>query len=242
MRKWIRCIGIIAVILSLVACGKEKAENKGTTGAMETTQSKDVEETILQKEELFDVPEEEDRKGAGILIAYFAVAENSEVDAVSSASVITIDGEAKGRTRILADMIAAETNGDLFSILTSVDYPADGDALVDFAAEEQENNERPELTSQIKNLEKYDVIFIGYPNWWYDLPMVMYSFFDTYDFAGKTIIPFCTHNGSRFSSTIETIQELEPNAAVITDGFTVNEHDVEEAAEKLISWLHELGY
>ena len=74
------------------------------------------------------------------------------------------------------------------------------------------------------------------------MPMVLYSFFDEYDFAGKTIIPFNVHNGSRFSRTIETIQELEPEAAVIEDGFTVSEHDVAEAQADVASWLEGLGF
>lgn len=137
---------------------------------------------------------------------------------------------------------AADAGGDLFSIRTSVVYPADGGELIDYAAQEQEENARPELTTHIENLDGYDTIFIGYPNWWADLPMAVYSFFDEYDFSGKTIIPFNVHNGSRFSRTIQTIQELEPDATVLEDGFTVSEQTVAEAAEDVAAWLEDLGY
>lgn len=137
---------------------------------------------------------------------------------------------------------AADAGGDLFSIRTSVVYPADGGELIDYAAQEQEENARPELTTHIENLDGYDTIFIGYPNWWADLPMAVYSFFDEYDFSGKTIIPFNVHNGSRFSRTIQTIQELEPDATVVEDGFTVSEQTVAEAAEDVAAWLEDLGY
>ena len=137
---------------------------------------------------------------------------------------------------------AADVGGDLFSIRTSVVYPADGGELIDYAAQEQEENARPELTTHIENLDGYDTIFIGYPNWWADLPMAVYSFFDEYDFSGKTIIPFNVHNGSRFSRTIQTIQELEPDATVLEDGFTVSEQTVAEAAEDVAAWLEGLGY
>ncbi len=177
-----------------------------------------------------------------ILIAYFTADENTEPDAVSSASVTEIGGEEVGRVRAVADMIAEETGGTLFSIRTSVEYPEDGGALIDYAAGEQDANARPELTTHIENLDDYDTVFIGYPNWWGDMPMVLYSFFDEYDFAGKTIIPFNVHNGSRFSRTIETIQELEPEATVVTDGFTVNESDVADAQEDVASWLQGLGF
>ena len=183
-----------------------------------------------------------DTDGSNILIAFFTAGENSDVDVVSSASVTTVDGEAKGRLRAVADMIQTQTGGTLFSIQTSVDYPGDGGALIDYAAEEQEEDARPELTSHIENPDDYDVIFVGYPTWWYDMPQALYSFFDEYDFSGKTIIPFNVHNGSRFSGTIETIQDLEPDAEVITDGFTVSERDVAGAAGDVADWLGGLGY
>ena len=178
----------------------------------------------------------------GILIAYFTAAENSGVDAVASASYTTLDGEAVGRVQALAERIQQNVGGDLFSIRTSVVYPADSGELIDYAAQEQEENARPELTTHIENLDGYDTIFIGYPNWWADLPMAVYSFFDEYDFSGKTIIPFNVHNGSRFSRTIQTIQELEPDATVVENGFTVSEQTVAEAAEDVAAWLEGLGY
>ena len=186
-----------------------------------------------------DQPEAAD--AGGILIAYFTAAENSGVDAVASASYTTLDGEAVGRVQALAERIQQNV-GDLFSIRTSVVYPADGGELIDYAAQEQEENARPELTTHIENLDGYDTIFIGYPNWWADLPMAVYSFLDEYDFSGKTIIPFNVHNGSRFSRTIQTIQELEPDATVVEDGFTVSEQTVADAAEDVAAWLEGLGY
>ena len=90
----------------------------------------------------------------------------------------------------------------------------------------------------------YDTAIIGYPRWWYALPLVMDSFFDEYDFSGKTLIPFDVHNGSRLSDTVETIQELEPDARVITDGFTISQSTVaeetESVAEEVSSWLQGL--
>ena len=83
---------------------------------------------------------------------------------------------------------------------------------------------------------------VYYPTWWYDMPQALYSFFDEYDFSGKTIIPFNVHNGSRFSGTIDTIKDLEPDATVIEDGFTVSERDVANAAEDVTEWLNGLGY
>lgn len=174
------------------------------------------------------------------LVVYFSVAENSAVDITSSASITQWNGEIVGTISVLANMIHDRVGGDLISLDTSVEYPAE--TIIDFAAEEQERGDRPELVGTIENWDSYDTVFVGFPTWWYDLPMVMYSFFDAYDFSGKTIIPFNTHNGSRFSGTIQTIEQLEPDAAVITDGFTVNERNVAGAQEDIESWLNGLGY
>lgn len=223
------------MLLSLAACGN-RTDDMGKEN--KTPSQNNSENTGNQS----GFQEDSVNKNGKILIAYFAEAENSEVDAVASPSIVTINGNTVGRMRALADMIQAKTGGDLFSIQTSVDYPADIGALIEYAADEQENNVRPELTSHIENLDNYDTIFIGYPNWWYDMPMVLYSFFDEYDFSGKTIIPFNSHNGSRFSSTIQTIQELEPNATVITDGFTISERNVADAEDDINEWLNGLEY
>jgi len=91
-------------------------------------------------------------------------------------------------------------------------------------------------------LEQYDTIFIGYPNWWGDMPMSLYSFFDEYDFSGKTIVPFNTHGGSGFSNTISTIAGLEPGANVNENGFTVSGNNVQEAESDIIAWLNENGF
>ncbi len=175
-----------------------------------------------------------------ILTVYFSVAENSEVDVASSASVTQWNGNAVGTISVLANMIHDHVGGELYSIDTSVEYPVD--TLIDYAADEQEKNLRPELVNHIENFDQYDTIFIGYPTWWYDLPMVMYSFFDEYDFSGKTIMLFNTHNGSRFSGTIQTIEQLEPNATVIENGFTVNERNAANSQSDIDKWLTELGY
>lgn len=175
-----------------------------------------------------------------ILTVYFSVAENSEVDVSSAASVTQWNGNAVGTISVLANMIHDHVGGDLHSIDTSVEYPVN--TLIDYAADEQEKSVRPELINHIENFDQYDTIFIGYPTWWYDLPMVMYSFFDEYDFSGKTIIPFNTHNGSRFSGTIQTIEQLEPNATVIENGFTVNERNAAKSQSDIDKWLTGLGY
>ncbi|MBQ8618970.1 MAG: flavodoxin [Clostridia bacterium] len=176
------------------------------------------------------------------LIVYFAVADNSEVDVASSASVVEYDGAAMGKISALAKMIADKTDADVISLDVDSVYPQDIMAVLDYAQDEQDRDHRPVILNPIENFEQYDTVFVGYPLWWYDLPMVTYSLFDDYDFSGKTIIPFCTHNGSRFSGTIGTIEDLEPDAIVIREGFTVSEWDILEAADDVNAWLEGLGW
>ncbi len=232
--------GILAI--SLAACGNTNSDGNAQDISSEAPQTSGQENGMQPNTSEQVESRNAGSDGSNILIAYFTAAENSGVDAIASASYTTIDGQAVGRVRAVADMIQENVGGDLFSIHTSVVYPTDGGELIDYAAEEQDENARPELTSHIDNLDQYDTIFIGYPNWWADLPMAVYSFFDEYDFSGKTIIPFNVHNGSRFSRTIQTIEELEPNATVIEDGFTVSEQTVDQAAPDVAEWLENLGY
>lgn len=245
--KKITAILATALVLTLTACcstDDNSSENtssvpQNTANSTSTESPSNSESTADNSAEQSDNSPTPDNK---ILIAYFTAAENSGVDAVASASYSMVNGEPVGRLRAIANMIQTETGGELFSIRTSVVYPADGGELIDYAAEEQREDARPELTSHIADLDKYDTIFVGYPNWWADLPQVMYSFFDEYDFSGKTIIPFNVHNGSRLSGTVGTIAELEPNANVITDAFTISERNVPKAVAEVKEWLDGLEY
>lgn len=241
MKKIVSLILSSALTIFLSACsGSNTDAANAETSAQQTQPENTSEENIPQSESSENTAGES--SGSNILIAYFTAAENSGVDAVSSASYSVVNGEAVGRLRAVANMIQTKTGGELFSIQTSVVYPTDGGELIEYAADEQANDARLELTSHIDDLEQYDVIFVGYPNWWADLPQVMYSFFDEYDFSGKTIIPFNVHNGSRLSRTVETIAELEPNAAVETNAFTISEHNVSDAEKEVTDWLEGLGY
>jgi flavodoxin len=154
-----------------------------------------------------EIPVQDTESDSNILIAYFTAGENSDVDVMSSASVTVVDGVAKGNVRALADMIQEQTGGVLYSIQTSVEYPGNGGKLVDYAQEEQNADVRPELTTQIENFDQYATVFIGYPTWWYTLPMIMYTLFDKYDFTGKTVIPFCTSSSSDIGDSGKLLAE-----------------------------------
>ena len=179
------------------------------------------------------------------LIVYFSIPETTDPDNMTQEeenSTVVIDGEVLGNTQYVAYIIQENTGADIFRIEPETPYPTDHDTLVDLAAEEQDQAARPAIKDHIENLEQYDTIFIGYPNWWGDMPMILYSFFDEYDFSGKTIVPFNTHGGSGFSNTISTIADLEPDANVNENGFTVSRNNVQEAESDIIAWLNENGF
>lgn len=174
------------------------------------------------------------------LVVYFSVLETDGVDASSGASRVVADGEVMGNTQYVASVISEATAGDLFEIRTVHTYPGSHQALIDAAKEEIDKNARPKLETHITNLQDYDVVFVGFLNWWYDMPMPLYSFFDEYDFSGKTVIPFCTHGGSRFSDAVSTIRELEKNATVL-DGYAIAREKVAESKESILKWLERIG-
>ena len=190
-----------------------------------------------------DTSAKEENENSNILIAYFTVPEDIDtngIDADSGASVVVKDEEVLGNMEYMALTIQDAIGGDLFRIETKEAYPLDHEPLVDQAAEEQDENARPELAAHIENPEQYDTILLGYPNWWGDMPMILYTFFDSYDFSGKTVAPFCTSGGSGLSDTVNAIKELEPNAAV-TEGLHIGSSASSNPDDAVSEWLSEIG-
>ena len=236
-----------ALLLSLAACGSEAEESgqnssavplssfsqaEAETDSAAETSSSDTEEAVSQL------------SGSNILIAYFTMPEDVDTegaDAVTGASIVVEDGEVLGNVEFLATIIQDTVGGDLFQIETVQQYPLEHDALVDQAAQEQDENARPELATHIDDLGQYDTIFLGYPNWWGDLPMPLYTFLEEYDLSGKTIIPFCPHGGSGFSRTESTIAQMQPGATVSENGLTISRNDVAQSREQVAQWAAGLG-
>lgn len=178
--------------------------------------------------------------GGKILITYFTWPEPDGTDANTGASRVISNGQLYGNTEYIAHIISETTGGDLFAIKTERSYPSSHQAVIDAAKVEADAKQHPKLKTHISNLKDYDIIFVGYPNWWYDMPMAIYSFFDEYDFSGKTIIPFVIHGGSRFSQSVKTIAGIEKNAKVI-QGPSVYDENVPDARENIVKWLEKQG-
>lgn len=183
--------------------------------------------------------------GKRILIVYFSQPEDvtlEGVDGVSGASVLQKNNERLGSTQYIAQIIQQQTGGELFRIETVTPYPVQHDPLLQYAEKEQKENVRPVMKAKVQNLKDYDTVFIGYPIWWYKMPMVLYSFLEQHDLQGKTIIPFTTHGGSRFSDSLREIARLQPNSQLITEGLAISRNDVtdDETITDVINWLGKL--
>ena len=180
-----------------------------------------------------------------ILIAYFTWSDNTvvenpnsiDVDAETSASVLS-----PGNAELIANWIAEETGGDLFSIKTQNKYSSDYDECLNQARKERDNNERPALVGRVNNIDDYDVIFLGFPNWWYTCPMAVFTFVESYDLEGKTIIPFCTHGTGGLSRTIRDLKKLLPENCEVLEPIGVYRPEVKNSKSKVLDWLRNLGY
>lgn len=146
-----------------------------------------------------------------------------------------------GNTREIAGQIRERVGGDLFEIETVDAYPAEYRAHTDVAKKEQNENARPALSTKLEDMDSYDVVFIGYPIWWGTLPMALFTFFEQYDFSGKTIVPFCTHGGSGLSRSVSDIEKLCPKSTLL-EGIAIRGSGVKSAQSEVNSWLEKLKF
>ena len=206
------------MMLLLTACGGDNAQ----TGA----------DTSAQKETQTTASARSDQR---VLVVYFSRADEN------TGGVGYIE---KGNTKILAEMIAERTHGDIFEIKTVKPYPKEYRPATEAAKQEKEENARPEIVGELPDLSKYDVVFLGYPIWWSDMPMPVYTFLDRENFAGKIILPFCTHEGSGLSDTQRSIADV--TKADVREGFALQGHiaqkSPEEARTALYEWMSKQGY
>jgi flavodoxin len=137
-------------------------------------------------------------------------------------------------------MIQEITGSDAFCIDTVKSYPRGYTATTNVAKKEQNDNARPELSSHVGNMDSYNLIFLGYPNWWGTIPMPVFTFLEEYDFSGKTIVPFCTHEGSGLGHSEKDIAKLCPKATLLK-GLAVQGSRVSAAKKDVTDWLSKIG-
>lgn len=241
MKKVISSLLAFVLCFSLTACNS--AANTETESNISQSISEERDSALAEENEVsvetqndeIQKVEDSEMEKTKILVAYFShTGENYSVGYIE-----------KGNTHIIADMIIGQTSGDTFEIRTVTPYPDSYDECTEIAKQEQNENTRPELSENMEDIENYDVVFLGYPNWWDDMPMAVYTFLESYDFFGKTIVPFCTHEGSGLSSTKRNIAEICPDAEVL-DGLAVRgsvaQNSQDEANDAVVHWLREAGF
>lgn len=246
LKKTLNSLLACTMLFALAACSQQGRQTSQTgSQPQQPAQSQQAAQSQQPNTPQPDESEPSVEADSKTLVVYFSMPETADPDNMTEEeanSTVVIDGHVLGNTQYVAYVIQENTGADIFRIEPEAPYPTDHDTLVDLAAEEQDSEARPALAATIDSLENHDTVFVGYPNWWGDMPMILYSFFDAHDFSGKTIVPFNTHGGSGFSRTISTISELEPNATVMEDGFTVSRDDVQEAEGDIVAWLEENGF
>ena len=179
---------------------------------------------------------ENTNKNRKVLVAYFS----------RTGEQYSVGNISEGNTAIIAKMIAAKTGGDLFEIKVAKDnYPKGYSALTDYAKEEKQKKARPEIVGKVAKFADYDTVFIGYPNWWSDMPMPVYTFLESYDFTNKNVVPFCTHEGSGIGGTENNVKNAAKGSKPLK-GFAIYGHTAQneraEAEKKVSQWLKEIGF
>lgn len=218
MKKIVSFLLSAVLVFSLAACSTQDSQNSSSNEG-EVTESPDVSPESDMETSEESSAETAAGEAGGTLVAYFSWS---------------------GNTEQMARMIQEETGADLFEIEPAEPYTDDYDALLDVARQEQADSSRPEVASQVENWDSYDVVFVGYPDWWSDAPMLIYSFLESYDWEGKALVPFCTSGGSGFGRSLEKLPDSAPGA-VILEGLHVSGSSVDNADEEVTDWLNSLG-
>lgn len=254
MKRWTAMLLSLSLIIGLSACGQQavpsSVSSQPSSIVVKEPEAPPPVSTSSPEEESEPVPDTAPAEPEGaaeehILIAYFTWAENTEVahpeevdiDATTSASVLLPGNAAK-----LARWIHQRVGGDLFSIIVAEPYSSDYDECLDRAADEKAANARPALVNHLENMEDYDIIFLGFPNWWYTLPMAIHSFLEEYDFSGKTVIPFCTHGTGGLAGTIRDLTAALPDSATVLEPIGVYRPEVDSSQGVVNQWLDSLGF
>lgn len=232
-------IGIIVVLIAVIGASAYLLLNK-----KETSEVKEPEEQIRIEPTSKNENDSQDNSSKS-LVVYFSVPEtddpNKEMTTEEENSAIIVDGKVLGNTEYVAMLIGDYTNSPIYRIEPKVPYTTNHTDLVNLAKEEQNKNTRPEIKTKISNFDEYDTIYVGYPIWWSDMPQIMYTFFELYDFTGKTVIPFSTHGGSGLAGTVNTIKGKLKDTTVETNAFTMSRNDMESAPEEVKSWLQKIN-
>jgi flavodoxin len=160
--------------------------------------------------------------------------------AMKNVSALSAYFSHSGNTRLIAAQIHENTGGEIFEIVPADPYPRNYNEVVEQARKELREDYRPQLKTHVMNMDLYDVVFVGYPNWWGTIPRPVAMFLSEYDFSGKTIAPFCTHGGGGLGRSVQEIRELCPQSTVL-DALAVRDGSVKNAQTQVADWLRSIG-
>ena len=232
MKKFIALLISFALLLALSACGSNTTPN--ATSAPDSQPSESESTVTPQPESTNDAMESTPAETASEPVS------ETEADPEPQSKSLVVYFSWSGNTRNVAESIQQQTGSDLFEIVPKTPYSTDYNTVVDDAKVEQQRGARPEIDGSIENLDDYDTIYVGFPNWWGDMPMILYTFFDTYDLSGKTVALFCTSGGSGLSNTVNEVKGLEPNATV-TEGLHIGSGASSDPDHAVAQWLEKIG-
>ncbi len=226
MKKMLAILFSAMMAFSLAACSNGAPSSGADSSPAAPTPSPEPASASSEPLESAETPapadsaaEVEQTEAGGTLVAYFSWS---------------------GNTQQMAEIIAQETGADLFEIATVTPYTDDYNTLLDIAQQEQGEDARPELNARVENWDSYDTIFVGYPNWWSDAPMAVYTFLESYDFTGKTVIPFNTSASGGFGRSLTGIEESAAGATIL-EGLDLTEGELGDAQNRVTTWLDSLG-
>ena len=229
-KKVIALIALILIIAVIaIVVGVNLAENNENTNTLQNQASSESKE---ENQEVGQVASNENQTNTE---------ENQNNQESGSENILVVYFSHTGNTETVANFIHEAVGGDIIKLETEEPYTDNYNELLDIAQEEQRENARPLLSTQIDIIEDYDTIFLGYPIWWGDMPMALYTFLDEYDLSGKTIAPFVTSGGSGLSGTPSDIEDEEPNATV-TEGLSIRDDNVASSQSEVNEWLSEIGF
>ena len=244
MKKFLSVLFVFSLLFMLTACSSSadpsQESSRQTTSPSSQQDSVSVSNEVLESERT-----ESEQSANNTLIVYFSRWGNTEypsdVDATTSASIVVDNNFRYGTTEYVANMIAENVGGDLHRIETVTPYTADFDELRDVNHDEMSSNYLPELKESNLDISAYDTVFIGYPVWATDVPQAVLSFLKEYDLSGKTVIPFCTHDGYGAGSSYDDIKSVLSDVRFL-DGLAIESSDVQEAQTKVTEWISKLGF
>ena len=214
MKKILSVICVFSMMFLMTACGSQNGESDNNS-----TSSSQIDDAA-KSEQTYNTQQNKE-EGQDILVAYFS---------------------ATGTTKTLAGYLSEVTGGDLYEIVPEEPYTSDdlnySDNNSRSTMEQNDENARPAISGSLEDISQYDVIFLGYPIWWGEAPRIIYTFMESYDFAGKTIVPFCTSGGSGIGSSAQNLHELAASDINWLDG---EQLDSGISHNEMVSWVNGLG-